>query len=193
MNTTGSRAGEAWAAGRTGSTTVYIGVIDEGVQVEHPDLRQNAWTNSLDLPGDGVDNDGNGLVDDTFGWDFGNGDNTVFDGNPIYGLDTHGTHVTGSITAVGGNGLGVVGVTWRATFIPAKAFVNAQGALSNIIKAIDYLTDLKVRHGVNIVATNNSWGEQPIYSQAPRRYSPRRECEHPVHSGGGQRRGRLYR
>ena len=168
QNEFGINAGGAWDAGHTGATTVYVGVIDTGVEIQHADLRRNAWTNSLD-PVDGQDNDRNGFVDDTFGWDFVNGDNSVFDGAaPPSDVDVHGTHVTGTIAAVGGNGLGVVGVSWRTTFIPVKA-INAQGqiTLANSIKAIDYITDLKIRHGINVVATNNSWGgARQTFSQA---------------------------
>src|SRR5688500_9000942 len=78
-NQFGSQAGEAWAAGKTGSNSVYVGIIDEGYQFNHPDLAQNAWLNPFDAA-DGVDNDGNGYVDDTRGWDFANNDNTVYDG-----------------------------------------------------------------------------------------------------------------
>jgi thermitase len=164
-NQFGSNAAEAWDAGHTGATTVYVGVIDTGVQVQHADLRQNAWTNSLD-PVDGFDNDRSGFIDDTFGWDFANGDSSVFDGTAAAGLDTHGTHVAGSIAAVGGNGTGVVGVSWRTTFIPAKALGPFGGTTANLIKAIDYITDLKIRHGINVIATNNSWGGNPYFSQA---------------------------
>jgi hypothetical protein len=165
QNQFGSNAAEAWDAGHTGATTVYVGVIDTGVEFAHADLRQNTWTNSLDLA-DGFDNDRNGFIDDTFGWDFANGDNSVFDGTPAAGMDTHGTHVAGSIAAVGGNSTGVVGVGWRTTFIPAKAIGPFGGTTANLIKAIDYITDLKVRHGINVDATNNSWGGDPYFSQA---------------------------
>ncbi|MEY4566520.1 MAG: hypothetical protein RLY14_1490, partial [Planctomycetota bacterium] len=110
--------------------------------------------NPHEIPGDGIDNDGNGYKDDVNGWDFANNDNTVFDSASI---DDHGTHVAGTIGASGNNGTGVVGVNWEVTIISAK-FLNPTGSTDNAIKAIDYLTDLKVRHGINIVASNNSWG-----------------------------------
>jgi len=100
-NQYGSQAGEAWAAGNTGSGSVVVGVIDEGAMYMHEDLAANFWTNPFD-PVDGVDNDGNGYVDDTHGWDFDRNDNTTFDGTQ----DDHGTHVSGTIGAVGGNGVG---------------------------------------------------------------------------------------
>lgn len=156
-NIYGSQAAEAWAAGKTGSKSVYIGIIDEGIQFSHPDLAANMWTNPYD-PVDGRDNDGNGYIDDTRGWDFANGNNTVFDGNKKEGPDSHGTHVAGTIGGVGGNGVGVAGVNWNVTMISGKFLGARGGTTANAIKAVDYFTDLKTRHGLNIVATSNSWG-----------------------------------
>ncbi|HEV2145814.1 MAG TPA: S8 family peptidase [Longimicrobiaceae bacterium] len=156
-NQYGSQAGSAWAAGHIGAKTVYVGVIDEGIQFDHPDLAVNVWLNPFD-PADGVDNDGNGYVDDTRGWDFANGDNSIYDGGTRGSLDKHGTHVAGTIGALGGNGLGVAGVNWSVTMISGKFLGRNGGTTTNAIKAVDYFTDLKTRHGLNIVATNNSWG-----------------------------------
>ena len=156
-NQYGSQAGEAWAVNHTGSNQVYVGVIDEGIQNTHPDLDANGWTNPHD-PKDAVDNDRNGYVDDVNGWDFINNDNTIYDGGNRGRLDKHGTHVAGTIGAEGGNGTGVVGVNWRVTYISGKFLGRNGGTLADAIKAVDYFTDLKRRHGLNIVATNNSWG-----------------------------------
>lgn len=153
-NQYGSQAGEAWALGYTGSNEIYIGVIDEGIQVTHPDLQANIWVNPHETPGDGIDNDGNGKADDVHGWDFVNNDASVYDA----GGDAHGTHVSGTIGGVGGNGIGVAGVNWNVTMISGKFLGASGGSTSGAIAAVDYMNDLKSRHGLNIVATSNSWG-----------------------------------
>ncbi len=163
-NQYGSQAAEAWPRGLTGNHDIAVGIVDEGVDFHHPDLAANVWTNPFD-PIDGIDNDGNGYVDDVHGWDFFNHNNTVFDGNDTEGLDHHGTHVAGTIAGQGGNGQGVAGVTWNTTLIPAKFLGPGGGSTSDAIAALDYLTDLRIRHGINVVASNNSWGGGG-YSQA---------------------------
>lgn len=155
-NQYGSQAGEAWAAGHTGSNSVYVGIIDEGIQYTHPELSANIWTNPYDAV-DGIDNDGNGYVDDVRGWDFDGNNNTIYDGGSRGSLDDHGTHVAGTIGATG-NSAGVAGVNWNVTMISAKFLGRRGGTTANAIKAVDYFTGLKTRHGLNIVATNNSWG-----------------------------------
>ena len=155
-NVYGSQAAEAWAAGHTGSKTVHVGIIDEGIQNTHPDLAANIWTNPND-PVNGVDDDGNGYVDDINGWDFDGNNNTIYDGGTRGSLDDHGTHVAGTIGAAG-NTAGVVGVNWNVTMISGKFLGRRGGTTANAVKAVDYFTDLKTRHGLNIVATNNSWG-----------------------------------
>jgi subtilisin family serine protease len=153
-NQFGSQAGEAWAAGHTSCGTVFVGIIDEGYMYMHDDLAANAGTNPGEIAGDGIDNDGNGYVDDVYGWDFDGNDNTVFDGDQ----DDHGTHVAGTIGGVGGNGKGVAGVCWSVKLINAKFLGRFGGTTANAIKSVDYMTDLKTRHNLNMVATNNSWG-----------------------------------
>lgn len=155
-NQYGSQAGEAWAAGHTGSAGVYVGVIDEGIQFTHPELDGQVWNNPFDAA-DGVDNDGNGYVDDIHGWDFDKNDNTIYDGGTSGNVDDHGTHVSGTIGAKA-NGAGVVGVNWNVTLISGKFLGRRGGTTANAVKAVDYFTNLKTRHGLNIVATNNSWG-----------------------------------
>jgi subtilisin family serine protease len=107
----GSRADEAWADGHTGSRDVHVVVIDQGVQTTHPDLAANVWTNPFEVAGDGIDNDENGFIDDVHGWDFYANDASVYDGSLRRPADSHGTHVAGTIGAVGDNGTGVIGVS----------------------------------------------------------------------------------
>jgi subtilisin family serine protease len=154
MNGTyGCNANQAWAAGHTGSSSVFVGIIDEGAMYNHEDLVGN-FGNPKEIAGNGKDDDGNGYVDDVYGYDFANNDNTTFDGS----IDDHGTHVSGTIGGIGGNGKGVAGVNWSVKMISAKFLGRNGGTTANSIKAVDYITDLKTRDGLNIVATNNSWG-----------------------------------
>lgn len=152
-NSYGSAAADAWANGNTGSNDVYVAVIDEGIMHTHEDLAANMWINPND-PVDGIDNDGNGYKDDKWGWDFSGNNNSTYDNTG----DDHGTHVGGTIGAVGGNNKGVAGVNWKVKIITCKFLGSNGGTTANAIKAVDYVTDLKVRAGINIVATNNSWG-----------------------------------
>jgi subtilisin family serine protease len=153
-NAFGTGARDAWAAGFTGSRDVVVGVVDEGIEIDHPDLAANIWTNPWEIPGNGIDDDGNGYIDDIHGWDFLHGDASVDDGPSV---SSHGTHVAGTIGGVGGNGIGVAGVDWAVTMISAK-FLEGSGDTSDAVAALDYLTDLKIRHGLDIIATNDSWG-----------------------------------
>ncbi|MCF7223201.1 S8 family peptidase [Marilutibacter chinensis] len=154
-NAYGSQAAEAWAAGHTDCSNVYVGVIDEGIYYNHEDLAANIWTNPYD-PVDGIDNDGNGYVDDVHGWDFEGGSNDINSGGSN---DDHGTHVSGTIAGIGGNGKGVAGVCWSGVKLISGRFLGRRGgSTADAIEAVDYMTDLKIRHNMNIVATNNSWG-----------------------------------
>lgn len=152
----GSGAVTAWGNNKTGSNTVYVGIIDEGYMYTHEDLSANAGVNPGEIAGNKKDDDGNGLIDDVYGWDFAGNNNTIFDGV----ADDHGTHVAGTIGAVGGNSKGVAGVCWNVKMIGAKFLGSTGGTTANAIKAVDYFTNLKTRqtNPVNIVATNNSWG-----------------------------------
>lgn len=152
-NQFGSGAASAWALGKTGSSEVYIGIIDEGYMHTHEDLADNVGVNPGEIAGNGFDDDGNGFVDDVYGWDFDGNNNTVFDGVG----DDHGTHVAGTIGGVGGNSKGVAGVVWTVKMLNAKFLGSRGGTTANAIKAVDYFTGLKSK-GINIIATNNSWG-----------------------------------
>ena len=150
----GSQAVTAWSKNQVGSSSVAVGIIDEGVNNAHPDLKDNIWRNTGEVDGNGVDDDRNGYIDDVNGWDFYNNDKTIYDGTD----DDHGTHVAGTIGAKGNNGIGVAGLCWNVTMIPAK-FMGANGGyVSDAVEAIDYLINLKNTKGINLVAINNSWG-----------------------------------
>ena len=131
---------------RTDASAAPVGVIDTGVQYTHPDLSANMWINTAEVSGNGVDDDGNGYVDDRRGWDFVNNDNDPADDNG------HGTHVAGTIGARGNNGIGVAGVAWVARLMPLKAFNAAgQAFTSDIVEALAYAADMGAR------VTNNSY------------------------------------
>jgi subtilisin family serine protease len=150
----GSQAVTAWGNNKTDCSGVYVGIIDEGYMFTHADLAGNVGTNPFETPGNNLDDDGNGLRDDVYGWDFASNNASIFDGLG----DDHGTHVAGTIGAVGGNATGVAGVCWSGIkLLSAKFLGSTGGTTANAIKAIDYFTNLKLR-GLNIVATNNSWG-----------------------------------
>jgi thermitase len=154
-------APEAWEL-QTGSSNVVVAVIDTGVDYRHSDLAPNLWTNEAELNGvAGVDDDGNGIVDDIYGarWTDGNGEPTS--GDPIDGYG-HGTHVSGIIGAVGNNGIGVAGVNHRVRLMSLK-FLDDEGygSAADAIAAIEYA----VAEGAYL--TSNSWGGGP-FSQALR-------------------------
>lgn len=156
-NTSGSKPDadidgpEAWDLS-TGSKSVVVAVIDTGVDYNHQDLAPNMWMNPGEIPGNGIDDDGNGYVDDVYGIDAYNHDTNPFDDH------FHGTHVAGTIGAAGNNGIGVVGVNWEVSIVACK-FIGAggSGSTAGAIECLEYIRDLKDR-GVNIVASNNSWG-----------------------------------
>ncbi len=139
-------APEAWDITQ-GNSNVVVAVLDSGVDYNHPDLFNNMWTNSGEIAGNGLDDDGNGKIDDVRGWDFVDDDNDPIDS------DDHGTHVAGTIAAVGNNGTGITGVSWSAQIMPLR-FLDAfgSGSVADAIEAIDYAID----KGANII--NASYG-----------------------------------
>ncbi len=133
-------APSAWR--QAGSAPVTVAVVDTGVDLGHPDLIQNAWTNPGEIPGNGIDDDADGLVDDIHGWNFATGTPDVSDS------EGHGTSVAGVIAARGGNGIGIAGVAWRARVMALKV-TGADGSATSdhVAAAIAYA----VAHGARVV------------------------------------------
>jgi len=144
---------EAWQT-TTGGSDVVVAVIDSGVEYNHEDLSANMWTNDAELNGSPwIDDDGNGYVDDIYGIDAVNKDSDPMDD------EGHGTHCSGTIGAVGDNGIGVVGVNWD-TRIMALKFIGPDGIglAGDAIECLEYAIDMKQNYGHNIRVINGSWG-----------------------------------
>lgn len=154
---------EGWDAYRArNDSEVIVAIIDTGVCYEHPDLVEHMWINPGEIPDNGIDDDGNGYIDDVYGWDFYNNDNTVFhsetytDPSGTVGEDDHGTHIAGIIAATADNGVGVTGVASNVNVkimsLKINGGKNAEGTAENAIKAIKYAEEM----GAKVV--NLSWG-----------------------------------
>jgi uncharacterized repeat protein (TIGR01451 family) len=147
-------APEAWDL-TTGSPDMVVAVIDSGMDMAHEDLAANIWTNPGEIPGNGIDDDGNGYVDDVHGWDFSRDDNDPSDTEAA--CMGHGTHTSGTVGAVGNNGIGVTGVNWDVKVMPLKIFrtylkVLCSASSADIIDAVEYAADMGVR------VSNNGYG-----------------------------------
>src|SRR5262249_52236643 len=130
----------------TGNADVLVGVIDSGLDLTHPDLVSNFYTNPGEIPDNGVDDDGNGFVDDVHGWDFVESAAEPLDPNG------HGTHCSGILGAAGNNGIGVSGVAWRVRILPLRFLdVSGVGTTTGAIDAIDYAVAMGAR------VLSNSW------------------------------------
>jgi hypothetical protein len=126
---------------------IVVAVVDTGLDTAHPDIAANVWVNPGEIPGDGIDNDHNGFVDDINGWNFVANTNNVLDD---FG---HGTHVSGTIAAVGQNGIGVIGIAFHAKIMALKGLdASGNGLISNLADAILYAAD----NHANVI--NASWG-----------------------------------
>ncbi len=136
---------DAWSV-VTGSPQIHVAIIDTGIDLNHPDLKDNVWTNPAEVDGNGIDDDGNGYVDDLHGYDFREGNPDVTDQN------NHGTHLAGIIGALGNNGIGVTGINWKVSLMPLK-FTDGQGngTTALAVEAINYA----IHNGANII--NASW------------------------------------
>ncbi|MCX7723556.1 MAG: S8 family serine peptidase [Verrucomicrobiae bacterium] len=151
----------AWGMSLSATGEVVVAVIDTGVDYTHPDLAPNMWTNRAEVPGNGFDDDANGYVDDVVGYDFAGWTNDPSDSSD------HGTHVAGIIAAVGNNGMGVIGVNFRARIMALKASSNGTNLpVSAVIEAVEYAAMMRQR-GVNVAAINASYGS-PDFSSMER-------------------------
>ncbi len=145
-------APEAWDISK-GSRDVVVGVIDTGVDYNHPDLTANMWVNPGEIAGDGIDNDNNGFIDDVHGI------NAITNSGDPMDDNGHGTHVSGTIGATGNDGVGVAGVNHNVSIIGCKFLDgNGDGSTSDALTCIDYFVDLKNNHNVDVSTLNNSWG-----------------------------------
>ena len=139
----------------TGSKEVLVAVVDSGVDYNLPDLAANMWTNPGEIPDNGIDDDGNGYIDDYYGWNFANNNADPMDGQG------HGTHVAGTIGAVGNNGVGVTGVNWDVSIMAVKGLGDdGRGFTFDLITGVIYASNM----GADII--NNSWGGEGAPSRA---------------------------
>ncbi|MDA8775481.1 S8 family serine peptidase [Opitutales bacterium] len=140
------KAAEAWKMTK-GSHAVSVAIIDTGIDYRHPDLQGNIWINPGEIADNGKDDDGNGYIDDIYGWDFSNNDNDPMDGNG------HGTHVAGSIAAATNNGKLIAGVAWHTKMAGLKFLSDkGSGSTSDAIDAVAYSSAMGFK------VSNNSWG-----------------------------------
>ncbi|MCD6471438.1 S8 family serine peptidase [bacterium] len=139
------RASQAWDITHGGSDDVIVAVIDTGVDINHPDLKNNIWTNKGEIPNDGIDNDGDGYIDDYHGWDFVSNSpdpNPKFNDNYTEAAIHHGTLVAGLIAATGDNGKGVIGVAYKTKIMPLRVLDSqGNGTVEAVIKAVDFAVE----------------------------------------------------
>jgi len=145
-------APEAWTVTTGTGNGPLVAIVDTGVDYTHPDLAANIWTNPGEIPGNGIDDDGNGYVDDVHGW------NAIANGGDPMDDNGHGTHCAGTIGGVGNNGIGVAGVNWHTQIVACKFLdKNGAGSLGNAVTCINYLNTL-IDHGVPVRVASYSWG-----------------------------------
>ena len=132
---------QAWETYGNGSHDTIVAMIDTGIDDTHEDLKETLWVNTDEIPENGIDDDGNGYVDDCYGWNFYNNNNQIFTGNE----DSHGTHGAGTISAGTGNGIGISGIVpgtrVRVMALKALGGNDGGGSTAAVIKAIKYAED----------------------------------------------------
>jgi subtilisin-like proprotein convertase family protein len=134
----------------TGSKSVLVAIVDSGTDYAHPDLAANIYVNAGEIAGNGIDDDSNGYVDDVTGYDFADGDADPMD------FVGHGTHVTGTVGAVGDNGIGTMGVNWNVSILPCKIGNDFGGPIASAaIEAINYAVTM------GATVSNHSYGINP--------------------------------
>ena len=134
-------------------TPVIVAILDDGIEIAHPDLAANIAVNAGEIPGDGIDNDGNGYVDDVKGWDFADGDN---DPSPPSTSSSHGTHVAGIAAAVSNNALGIASASRNVTILPIRFYRGQSTWMSDLILACDYAR-IRGAKVVNISYNLDGW------------------------------------
>jgi len=145
----------------TGRPEVVIAILDTGVYLNHPDLAAGIWTNPLEIPDNGIDDDGNGFIDDIHGWNFPDGNNQIYDDY------SHGTHVAGIAAARINNMTGIAGMAGDATIMPVDVFNHRIGTYEDLIRAIIYATDNGARViNMSLGATSYSRGEEAAVDYA---------------------------
>jgi len=132
---------EAWDIS-TGSHDIVVAVLDTGVDVNHPDLKDNIWVNKGEIPNNEIDDDNNGYIDDVSGWNFEEDNNDVIPEFGWYGVEGHGTNVSGVIAGVGNNGIGVCGVNWQSSIMALRLSI--------------YMTSTEVAEALDYVAANGA-------------------------------------
>lgn len=157
------KAVEAWNITRGGLTpagdTIVVCVIDNGVDIDHPDLKENLWVNRAEIPYNKKDDDGNGYIDDYLGW------NVDFKTDEVSYINFHGTPVAGLIGASGNNKIGVTGINWKVKLMVVTSQIANVLSESRAIEAYSYPLKMrqlyntsKGKNGAFVVATNTSWG-----------------------------------